>query len=155
MDNGNTSSAKGRFSLEDGHECDPQANVLMRRNGLRGLLVAASVLVFSIIVILLSKWNEVRLQRVPVVWKNRLKGLVHNSTVALKLARSAPNNKEQQRYAEDARLILSSAKMLAGTVDLSKLSSYDVATLDTEIDSILQNTTPLPPYAKAPDMTKD
>lgn len=123
-------------------ECDPQKNVLMKRNGIRGIIIAVVVTGVAFLIILISKWNEIRQQRIPFVWRNRLKSMISDCTNALKLAQDASSHGTSFKYAIEAHTILNGAKKLVGTTDLSKLSGYNISKIESEIEALLRRNIP-------------
>ena len=124
-------------SLKD---CDPEKNFLLQKHGYRGIIVAACVLTVAFLVIIISRWNEVRQQKVPMIWRNRLKAMIKDSANSLTMSREASTPGTALKYAIEANTTLSNARKLAGTVDLAALSGYDIAKLESEVETILRRT---------------
>jgi len=133
------SNTPTRISLQ---ECDPQKNILMKKNGIRGVIVAIVVVASAVLLILISKWNEVRQERIPFVWRNRLKSMIQDCVSTLKMAQESTVAGTSYKYALEANVLLNSAKKLVGTADLGKLSSLDVSKLESEIESLLRRNIP-------------
>lgn len=132
-----------KVSLENNNpQVENQQNILNKRNGIRGVIVAVVVVGVAFLIILVSKWNEIRQQRVPFVWRNRIKGLVNDSAEALHLAQEATAPGTSYKHALRAHSILSDVKKLVGTVNLSKLSGYDISKLESEIEALLRRNIP-------------
>ncbi len=133
---------KSPVSSPTSKDCDPQKNVLMKRNGVRGVIVAVVVTTVAFIIILISKWAEVRQQRVPFIWRSRLKSMIQDCATSLKLAHEATVPGTSYKHAVEANSILTSAKKLVGTGDLSKMSGYDISKLESEIEALLRRNIP-------------
>ena len=121
-------------------DCDK--NFLLKSHGLRGIIVAAVIVGLLFIIILISKLNDVRLQRVPAVWRNRLKTMVKDCAEALSMAKDAKSPSSILRYAVEASILLTSSRKLAGGNDLSKMSGFDIGKLESEINSIMKREIP-------------
>lgn len=63
------------FSNSDPN-CNKEKNFLLKRHGLRGVIVAFVVVGVALVIILISKYNDIRLQRIPMIWRNRIKTMV-------------------------------------------------------------------------------
>lgn len=123
-------------------DCDPQKNVLMKRNGWRGVIVAVVVVAIAVIIIVISKWNDIRQQRIPFVWRTRLKANIKDCANELHQAQEAAAPGTSYRHALRADAILTQVKKLVGTADLSKISGFDIPKIEAEIEAILRRNIP-------------
>lgn len=119
-----------------------EKNFFLKSQGMRGIIVAVSVVGVAFIIIVLSKLNEIRLHKVPYVWRGKLKSMVKDSVNSLKMARETSNIGTSHKYALEASITLADAKRLVGTSDLGKISGFDVSKLESEIDSLLRRNIP-------------
>jgi hypothetical protein len=142
-------------SLQD---CNPEKNLLLKKHGIRGIIVAASVTAVVVLIILISKWNDVRQQRVPSIWKGRLRSIVKDCSGAVKLAKESERNPEIAiQHTIQAKAMLDDAKKIAGTTDLAKISGFDMHALEAEIDMLSVRYLSLPASfsEEVPENTKE
>lgn len=106
-----------------------------------GIFIAIGVTLATLAVILLSKLNDVRKQRMPRAWKSKLKRMVIQSARRLKLAEEvSPNPAMSYLYAIEANTMLESAIDLVGISHLQHLTNYDIEKLSRDISHFLEQT---------------
>lgn len=114
----------------------------LKQTSKQGLLAAGSVLGFLLVIILLSKVNDVRHHRLPFLWKGRLKKMVTTSNKHIdtgsKLLDSDPHMAHE--HAIKAQSLLESAQGLIGSAPLTTMTGYDIEALENSISELLHNT---------------
>jgi hypothetical protein len=132
--NNNTSEETSQVAIDP---CDK--TFLLRKHGLKGLAVAGLVLVVVLIIIMLSKLNEVRHYRVPMIWRKKVRKMIENSAKSLKNSQNSTDKLAGYHYALEAKTILHSARDLVGDADLSSITNYRLDKLEADIEFALDN----------------
>lgn len=125
--------------MESSDDSSKATNFIFRSRGNLGIAGGVSVMVILIIVIVLSKMNEIAHSRISLATKRRLKNVVLTAAKHLRQSEESKNKQISYYHALSADTTLKSAKLLAGGSSLSRITGYDIDSLETNIEKILHN----------------
>jgi hypothetical protein len=120
------------------HE-DKQALVMVSR-GKQGLIGAAIVFSVFLLIISLSKANDIAKRRLPMMWRMRLRKMIRDAIERVEQARETSDQVEKYKNLVYADTLLDSAKRLVGTGTLSEMAAMDVTQLEYDIEEGLAET---------------
>lgn len=110
----------------------------LRQRGIQGLTGAAIVLGSLLLIVSLSKFNEMRHHRLPLMWRKRLRRMVLDCANHLKEADQSTSTLTSYHHALAAESLLSAAKGLVGSQGISKITGLNVERLEGDIEKWLQ-----------------
>lgn len=119
----------------------PGANSL-KHKGITGLIAASVVMAVLFLIILLSKLNEVRHNRVPVLWNAKLKKMAKQATKHLKEARDAKDETMAIHHAYQAKALFDSVHDLVGSASMAKICGIDIPGMEAAIEKALHEVAP-------------
>lgn len=117
----------------------PSTAAGLNRRGTRGLVGAAAVWLALLLVVALSKLNEVRQQRLPSRWRARIRGMVLESARNLRVAEETLEPYVAYGHALRADAMLQSAQSIVGPADLTNLAGLDTERLAEDIQRFLDS----------------
>lgn len=138
----NSASATPKVEASGDNVSEHCETFLLRKHGTKGIAGALVVLAVVIVLIFLSKLNEVRQYRVPMVWRKRVRRMIEASAKQLKMAQDANHPSIAYHHALEAETTLRAVKNLVGEADLSSLTNYHIGNLESEIDNVLSTNIP-------------
>lgn len=118
--------------------CESKINVLMRKNGIRGIIVSISVIVFFIFIILISKWNEIRQEKIPFVWKKKVNLLLDECNNTINLANKESEPKKIYKYIIESNTIFKTIKKIIGKNKLDKNFEDNLIKIENQLNEMLK-----------------
>jgi ABC-type lipoprotein release transport system permease subunit len=109
----------------------------LKRKGAQGLIAAGSVLGVLVLIVILSKMNEIRHHRLPVMWRGRLKRMVSTSAKHLRIAEETTDSGIAMHHAVQAQTTLESAQTLVGSASLAKFTGMNIEELEKSIEDVI------------------
>jgi hypothetical protein len=109
----------------------------LKNKGIQGLICGGVVLGALLIIILLSKLNEARKHKLPMLWRGRLKKLVDKSAKNVRIAEESNDAGMALHHAIQAQSILETAQDMIGAGNLAKITGMDIEILDQKIQSVI------------------
>jgi hypothetical protein len=109
--------------------------------GKQGLIGAGVVMSLFLLIVVLSKANDIAKRRLPMMWRMRLRKMVQESINAVKLAKESDDEVERHRNLIAADTYLETAKRLVGTGSLADMAGIDIAKLETDLERELARST--------------
>lgn len=116
-------------------------NFFLKSHGMRGIIVAVVVVSCVFLISIISKMNDVRLQKVPMVWGSRLKTMVLDCKNQIDEAKRVitKDPTSGRKLITEAKITLDNIRKIGGKLDISKLSGVNIDTLQADISNLLNN----------------
>lgn len=111
----------------------------LKKRGKQGIISACIVLAIVLLIIILSKFNDIRQYRVPYLWKRRAINVIEEVYTKLKAAEAANDNNAQLafRLAIQSESLLHSALSIIGEETLRRATGVDLNELETKIQAVI------------------
>lgn len=109
----------------------------LKRKGIQSVIIAGIVLLILIVLVGLSKFNEVRHNRLPFSWRSRLKQIVIDSATNANLANEVKDVRKSYHHLITAKTMLQMAQRLVGSGNLSSLTGMNIESLEQYINDNL------------------
>lgn len=119
------------------NEADVTESFLLKRYGVRGLIVMGVIVGLSLIIICLSKMNDWSKQRLPFLWQGRIVASMKTIEDAIKKAKELKPSADQAAIIEGCKTGIRQLKNLVGTDSLIRMSGMNIDEIEKDLDLMI------------------